>query len=111
MRTRHWTNSYRFLRSPAWEVSRVAAQVFALCIPLCKDSEKRVFVALDDTVCRNTGKHFDSLGVPYDPMNKDHPKRLSHGHCFVVLAQTAGQRSVALFVSCAPYLKNTFSIL
>ena len=70
---RHWTNFYRFLRSGAWGIAEVSRQVFALCLPVCKDEAERVFVAIDDTVCRKHGKKFDNLGVHYDPMNHDSP--------------------------------------
>lgn len=104
---RHWTNFYQFLRSPAWNTGEVARQVFALCLPVCRNPAERVFVAVDDTVCRKSGKQFDGLGVHYDPMNRQHPRHLSHGHCFVALAilshQASGQ-AVALFVACALYV-------
>jgi len=93
---RHWTNFTLFLWSPAWDTAAVARQLFAFCQPVCRDAAERVFVALDGTVCRKTGKHFDSLGLHYDPMNKQHPRHLSHGHCFVALAMLAyqtGQKS------------------
>ena len=102
---RHWTNFTQFLRSPAWNTTAVARQVLALCLPVCRDAQERVFVALDDTVCTKSGKHFEGLGVHYDPMNKQHPRHLSHGHCFVALAalaHQAGGQAVALFVACAP---------
>ena len=54
---RHWTNFYRFLRSPAWNPSAVTRQLFALCLPVCRDHADRVFIAIDDTVCHKTGKH------------------------------------------------------
>ena len=104
---RHWTNFYRFLRSPAWDIAAVSRQVLALCLPVCKDEGGRVFVAIDDTVCRKHGKHFDNLGMHYDPMNHDNPYQLSHGHCWVALAalaRQAGQQAVALFISCALYV-------
>ncbi len=104
---RHWTNFYRFLRSPAWNPCQVTRQMVALCLPVCQETSGRVFVAVDDTVCKKTGKHFDGLGIHYDPMNKQHPRHLSHGHCFVALAaiaRQAGGQSVALFVSCALYV-------
>ena len=107
---RHWTNFYRFLRSSSWDVAAVSQQVFALCLPLCKGESGRVFVAIDDTVCRKHGKQFDGAGVHYDPMNHDHPRQLSHGHCWVALAalaQQTGQKAVALFVSCALYVPRT----
>ena len=43
-------------------------------------------------------------------MNKQHPRHLSHGHCFVaaaLLAYQTGQTAVALFVSCALYVPKT----
>src|SRR5690242_1759194 len=67
---RHWTNFYRFLRSPAWNLPGGASQIFRLCLPVCQDAQGRVFVAIDDTVCKKHGTHFDALGVHYDPMNK-----------------------------------------
>lgn len=104
---RHWTNVYLFLRSGAWNPAEVSRQMFALCLPVCRDNAERVFVAVDDTVCRKTGKHFAGLGVHYDPMNQQHPRHLSQGHCFVALAMLAyqtGQKAVALFISCALYV-------
>ena len=104
---RHWTNFYRFLRSSAWDAAAVSRQVFALCLPVCKDQAERVFVALDDTVCRKYGKKFEYPGFHYDPMNHDSPHHLSYGHCWVALAalaQHTGQQAVALFVSCALYV-------
>lgn len=104
---RHWTNFYLFLRSPAWNAEAVARQVFARCLPVCRDGQERVFVAVDDTICKKSGKHFDGLGIHYDPMNKEHPRHLSHGHCFVALAALAQQASghaLALFVACALYV-------
>ena len=104
---RHWTNFYRFLRSSAWDAAAVSRQVFALCLPVCRDERGRVFVAIDDTVCRKYGKKFDHAGIHYDPMNHDSPHHLSYGHCWVALAalaQQAGQQAVALFVSCALYV-------
>ena len=104
--TANWTNFYRFLRSAAWDAAAVSRQVFALCLPARKDACGRVFVAIDDTARRKQGKHFDNLGLHYDPMNHDNPFQLSQGHCWgalAALAQQAGQQAVALFVSCALY--------
>ena len=104
---RHWTNFYCFLRSTTWDTAAVSRQVFALCVPVCKDEGGRVFVAIDDTVCRKHGQHFESAGVHYDPMNRDQPHHLSHGHCWIALAglaQQTGQKAVALFLSCALYV-------
>lgn len=105
--SRHFTNFYRFLESPAWTPEAIARQVWKLCMPYSLQGGRRLFVALDDTVAPKRGKHFDGVGVHYDPMNPQHPKRLSYGHCFVCLAVLAQQgigHWVALFVACALYV-------
>ena len=106
---RHFTNFYRFLGSKAWSPKDVARQVWTQCLPYCLQDDKRLLVAIDDTVAQKSGKHFDSLGVHHDPMNKQHPKGLSGGHCFVCLAALAQQGTghwIALFVSCALYVQK-----
>lgn len=105
---RHFTNFYRFLESKTWTTEKVARQVWAMCQPVAQQ-QKRLFVALDDTVSQKAGRHFDGLGVHHDPMNKQHPKGLSRGHCFVCLAALAQQgcgHFVALFLSCALYVQK-----
>ena len=109
MLARHFTNFYRFLESKAWSPAEVARQVWKHCQPYALQEGQRVFAAIDDTVAQKSGKHFDSLGVHHDPMNKQHPKGLSRGHCFVCLAVLAQQgigHWVALFVSCALYVQK-----
>jgi hypothetical protein len=109
MLARHFTNFYRFLQSKAWSPTEVARQVWKHCQPYALQEGKRLFAAIDDTVAQKSGKHFDSLGIHHDPMNKQHPKGLSRGHCFVCLAALAQQgigHWVALFVSCALYVQK-----
>ncbi len=107
---RHYTNFYRFLQSPAWSLGVVRQKVFALCQQVALEPGGRVFVAIDDTVARKAGKHFDSAGWHHDPMNKQHKKSLSYGHCFVCLAVLAEQRLhhfVALFVGAKLYVQKS----
>src|SRR5882757_475338 len=106
---RHFTNFYAFLSSQAWSTKEVAQKLWSLCLPYGLQDGKRFFAAIDDTVAQKSGRHFDSLGVHHDPMNKQHPKGLSRGHCFVCLAALAQQgigHWVALFVSCALYVQQ-----
>jgi hypothetical protein len=105
---RHFTSFYRFLREGAWSLVAVRQQLWLLCRPLCQAVAARCFVVVDDTVCPKFGKRFFGLGWHHDPMNRQHPKKLSHGHCFVCLAGLAEQTKdhfVALFVGCALYLQ------
>ena len=106
---RHFTNFYRFLDSKAWSTQKVAQKLWTLCQPYALDPSRRLFVAIDDTVAQKSGKHFDALGVHHDPMNKQHPRQLSRGHCFVCLATLAQQgcgHYVAMFLSCALYVQR-----
>jgi hypothetical protein len=106
---RHFTNFYRFLQSKTWNPQEVAQKLWTMCQPCVLDPNKRLFIAIDDTVAQKSGKHFDALGVHHDPMNKQHPRQLSRGHCFVCLAALAQQgygHCVALFLSCALYVQK-----
>ena len=105
---RHWTNFYRFLRSSDWNPQEVAGVLYRQCLDVSAVCG-RVLLVVDDTVCAKYGKCFDGLSVHHDPMNRQHPKPLSRGHCFVCLAALAPQgvgHWVALFVSCALYLQK-----
>jgi len=101
---------YQFLDRGAWRVSAVRRKLFERCLWVCVDEEGRLLEAVDDTVCAKSGRHFEGLGVPHDPMNRQHPKKLSRGHCFVCLAllgETVQEHFVALFVGCALYVQQS----
>lgn len=105
---RHWTNFYRFLRSSAWSTQEVTNVLYRQCLDKAVLGG-RVLLGLDDTVCAKSGEHFEALSVHHDPMNKQHPRHLSRGHCFVCLAVLTEQSVahwVALFVSCALYVQK-----
>jgi hypothetical protein len=108
--SRHYTNFYQFLQSKAWSLREVRQKVFACCQQVAVDAQGRLFAAIDDTVAQKTGKHFDAAGWHHDPMNRQHKKQLSYGHCFVCLAVLAQQRLhhwVALFLGCALYVQKS----
>ena len=103
---RHFTNFYRFLKEGAWNTEAVTQQIWRLSGARCAQGD-RLFAAIDDTVVTKSGKKFPALGWHHNPMNKDHPKRLSHGHCFVCLAALSEQvkeHFVALFAAAALYV-------
>lgn len=113
---RHFTCFYRFLREESWSAQNVGQRLASMVVEKCfkkPDDKKvgptRVFAAIDDTVAAKYGKHFDDLGIHHDPMNRDNPKRLSRGHCFVCLALIAEQAKdhfVAMFVRAAMYVQK-----
>jgi hypothetical protein len=106
---RHLTRFYGFLKQGAWSLSAVRRTLYAQCLAVCVGADARLLQALDDTVCAKYGRKFDVLGVHHDPMNRQHPRQLSRGHCFVCLAllgQPIKQHFVALFVGCALYVQK-----
>src|SRR6266516_3953834 len=109
---RHFTTLYRFLREGRWDVEAVRRRVWAVCqqrLVSAGKAGKRVFFAVDDTVCAKWGRLFAWLGWHHDPMNRQHPKQLSHGHCWVCLALLVEQipgHWVALFLGCALYVQE-----
>jgi hypothetical protein len=106
---RHFTSYYRFLREGAWSLAAVRQQLWALCWERCLAVGGRLFLALDDTVCAKWGRRFAGLGWHHDPMNRQHPRRLSHGHCWVCLAALAEPSRghwVALFLGAALYVQE-----
>jgi len=109
---RHFTSFYRYLRAGAWKTEEVAERLWQQCGSICVQAGGRIFIAVDDTVCRKTGERFFGLGTHHDPMNIQSEKHLSRGHCFVCLAALGfigpeGSHAVALFLSCALYLQKS----
>lgn len=106
---RHFTCFHKFLSRAKWDEKAVRQKIFDLCLSRCIQNG-RLYSALDDTVCKKFGRKFESLGIHHDPMNHDHPRQLSRGHCFVCLAligQPVLNRCVALFVGCALYVQKS----
>ncbi|MCC6443183.1 MAG: transposase [Armatimonadetes bacterium] len=107
---RHFTHVYRFLESPAWTTEALARQVVQMWLPRCLQAGGRLFVAVDETVVAKRGPAFEGIGTHYDPMNRQHPRRLSRGHCWVCLAVLGAQgigHWVALWVACALYVPRS----
>lgn len=106
----HFSRSYAFLKEGVWSVSAVRQQLFRECLASCVGEGRRLYQAVDDTVCAKWGRKFAALGVHHDPMNRQHPRKLSCGHCFVCLAllgQPIKEHFVALFIGCALYVQKS----
>jgi hypothetical protein len=106
---RHFTSVYRFLREGVWDVAAVRRQLWEVCQERAVTAGQRIFFVVDDTVCAKFGKLLTWLGWHHDPMNRQHPKKLSHGHCWVALALLVEQvpgHWVALFLGCALYVQQ-----
>lgn len=107
---RHYTNFYRFLEQRSFTLAAVRQTLCNRCLSVCLQPGQRLFAAIDDTVAAKTGSHFERAGYHHDPMNRQHPKHLSWGHCFVCLALLAQQGAahwVALFIGGALYVQKS----
>lgn len=105
---RHFSRLYAFLKEGAWSVAAVRQRLYEHCLAVCVDEDGRLLEAVDDTVCAKSGRKFEGLGILHDPMNRQHPKHLSRGHCFVCLAllgQPVAAHFVALFIGWALYVQ------
>jgi hypothetical protein len=106
---RHFTSVYRFLREGVWDLEAVRRRVWDVCQARAVTVGERIFFVVDDTVCVKSGNGFAWLGWHHDPMNRQHPRHISHGHCWVCLALLAEQipgHWVALFLGCALYVQQ-----
>jgi hypothetical protein len=106
---RHFTSVYRFLREGVWDVAAVRRRVWERCQEHGGTVGGRLFFAVDDTVCVKFGKGFAGLGWHHDPMNRQHPRQISHGHCWVclaLLAEHVPNHFVALFLGGALYVQQ-----
>jgi hypothetical protein len=106
---RHFSSVYRFLREGTWDLEAVRRRLWELCQARAVTAGRRIFFVVDDTVCAKFGKCLAWLGWHHDPMNRQHPHKLSHGHCFVCLALLAEQipgHFVALLLGCALYVQQ-----
>lgn len=107
--TRHFTCFHKFLSRATWSEKAVRQKLFDLCLSHCVENA-RLFAEVDDTVCKKHGRKFESLGLHHDPMNREHPRQLSRGHCFVCLALIGApilNHCVALFIGCALYVQKS----
>ena len=110
---RHFTCFHKFLSRARWSEKAVRQKLFELCLSRCVENG-RLFAELDDTVCKKHGRKFESLGIHHDPMNRDHPRQLSRGHCFVCLAligKPIVNHCVALFIGCALYVQKSVRLV
>jgi hypothetical protein len=97
---KHHTSFHRFFRSAAWEVESLSLWLLGLVMKLLPKDE-RVFVSLDDTLSRHTGKHIRAASMHHDPLLSTRTKAVFHwGHVWVVLA----------IVIRVPAWKKTFSL-
>lgn len=106
---RHFTSAYRFLREGRWDVEAVRRRLWELCRERLVPSAERLYFVVDDTVCVKSGPRFAWLGWHHDPMNRQNPRRISHGHCWVclaLLAEPVPGHFVALFLGCALYVQQ-----
>ena len=83
---RHHSGYHRFFSRARWCIDEVGLTLFRLLLSLLP-KDARIFLTVDDTLARHTGKHICSAAMHRDPLLSTAKKPYFHfGHCWVVLS-------------------------
>jgi hypothetical protein len=84
---KHWTAPYFFMKRGRWSCRQLSRRLFDLVWHRLGLVGPLV-LALDDTLVRRWGRHFDGLGLYPDPTDKNPgaARRKVWGHCWVMVA-------------------------
>jgi hypothetical protein len=83
---KHHSTFHRFFRTAAWNLESLSLRLIAALMELLPESGP-LFVTLDDTLGRHTGKHIRAASMHHDPLLSTRMKPVFHwGHVWVVLA-------------------------
>ena len=81
-----WSADYRLCSRSPWEPHRLFAPVFDQLPALLPSPTAPVIAALDDTLCKKTGRHIPGVTMARDPMSPPFHVNLCYGLRFVQLS-------------------------
>jgi hypothetical protein len=81
-----WSADYRLCSRSPWEPHQLFAPVFDHLPALLPSPTAPVIAALDDTVCKKTGRHIPGVTIARDPMSPPFHVNLCYGLRFVQLS-------------------------
>jgi len=86
-RVKHWTAAYVFMNRGRWSCRQVSLRLLALVLRRL-GREGPLILAIDDTLVRRSGRHFEGLGLYPDPTDKNPgaARRRVWGQCWVMAA-------------------------
>lgn len=112
-RQRHFTNYYRFLKTYKWKFYDVAMKLLILIqnsFELLVDGDgvyaKNLFIALDTTFAKKSGKKFDGADIFHDHSSGKNKAKYVWGHCIFVLGVL--YRIPTLGPLCLPFLASIY---
>ncbi|MCL5269211.1 MAG: transposase [bacterium] len=84
---RHWTTPYCFMKRGRWSCCQLSRRLLDLALQRLALAGPLV-LAIDDTLVRRWGRHFDGLGLYPNPTDKNPgaARRKVWGHCWVMMA-------------------------
>lgn len=81
-----WSADYRLCSRSPWEPHRLFDFVFDRLPPLLASPTAPVIAALDDTLCKKTGRHIPGVTLARDPLSPPFHVNLCYGLRFVQLS-------------------------
>jgi len=78
-----WSADYRLCSRSPWDPHRLFDPIFDRLPVLLPSSSAPVIAALDDTLCKKTGRHIPGVGMARDPMSPAFHVNLCYGLRFV----------------------------
>jgi len=78
-----WSADYRLCSRSPWNPHRLFDPIFDRLAGLLASPSAPVIAALDDTLCKKTGKHIPGVGMARDPMSPPFHVNLCYGLRFV----------------------------
>jgi len=81
-----WSADYRLCSRSPWEPHRLFDPVFQQLPALLPSPTAPVIAALDDTLCKKTGRHIPGVSLARDPMSPPFHVNLCYGLRFVQLS-------------------------
>jgi hypothetical protein len=85
-----WSADYRLCSRSPWDPHRLFDPIFDRLPVLLPSPSAPVIAALDDTLCKKTGRHIPGVGMARDPMSPAFHVNLCYGLRFVQVSVLVG---------------------
>jgi hypothetical protein len=85
-----WSADYRLCSRSPWDPHRLFDPIFDRLPVLLASPSAPVIAALDDTLCKKTGRHIPGVGMARDPMSPAFHVNLCYGLRFVQVSVLVG---------------------
>jgi len=88
---KHHSTFYRFFSRATWDPDKLGESIFRLALSFIPE-QGRIYMVVDDTLCRKSGPHLWGGGMHHDPLMSNYSgarkavKVFSFGHNWVILS-------------------------